>query len=210
MACITSTALSLCWNWDKLAALTLERGLRQENPLSPYLFVLCMEVLGSYITKCIESKRWHLVWLCRDGSEILYIFFADDLLLFGEAFFSQARVMEYVLEQFCGISRQRVSRSKSRIRFLMNIPSYLRNSIYSKFRIQVTLDLETCFGMPLMHGRVKRSHFMHLMKKTERKLGYWKVKFLPKATQTVLIPSTLVNLPMYSMHAKIISKTILY
>lgn len=51
---------------------------------------------------------------------------------------------------------------------------------------------------------------MHLMKKTERKLGGWKVKFLSKATRTVLIASTLVCLSMYSMQATMILKTVLY
>lgn len=143
MACITSTALSLCWNGDKLVAFTLERGLRQEDPLSPYLFVLCMEVLGSYVTKCVESKTWSPVCLSRDGQKISYIFFTDDLLLFGEASLSQARVMEHVLAQFYGISEQRVSRSKSRIWFLMNTLSYLQNSIYLEFRIQASSDLGT-------------------------------------------------------------------
>lgn len=41
---------------------------------------------------------------CKKGPEVSHIFFVDDLLLFGEASFSQARLMEHILAEFCRIS----------------------------------------------------------------------------------------------------------
>lgn len=52
-----------------------------------------MEVLSQAITKSMESKAWKLVRLTRKGLTLSHMFFADNLLLFGEASFSQARVI---------------------------------------------------------------------------------------------------------------------
>lgn len=49
MSCVTSSSLSILWNGNKLDSFHPTRGLRQGDPMSPYLFVLCMEKLAMYI-----------------------------------------------------------------------------------------------------------------------------------------------------------------
>lgn len=104
MDTITTTSLSVCWNGDTLPPFRPSRGLRQGDPLSPYLFVLCMEVLGQSIVRSVHSGAWKPVAASPRGPGVSHLFFADDLLLYGEASFSQARLMEHVLADFCGIS----------------------------------------------------------------------------------------------------------
>lgn len=76
---------------------------------------MCMEVLAQEISTSVLARNWQPVKVAKDGPGVSHIFFADDLLLFGEASFSQARKIEHVLASFCGISGQRVNRHKSRI-----------------------------------------------------------------------------------------------
>lgn len=115
MNTISSTTLSVCWNGIPLQPFTPSWGLRQGAPLSPYLFVLCMEVLGQVISREIQESRWLLVSIAPSCPKISHIQFADDLLLCEEVSFSQAQKMQHVLTSFCGISGQRVNRHKSRI-----------------------------------------------------------------------------------------------
>lgn len=56
MNCIKSTRLSVIWNGEPLDSFTPERGLLQGDPLSPYLFVLCMEVLSHKIKKAVAAN----------------------------------------------------------------------------------------------------------------------------------------------------------
>lgn len=110
MATITTTSLAVCWNGDALQPFRPSRGLRQGDPLSLYLFVLCMEVLGQLVLRSVTAGEWKPVAVSLGGPSVSHLFFADALLLYGEASFSQARLMEHTLATFCGISGQKVNR----------------------------------------------------------------------------------------------------
>lgn len=207
--CISSTSLAVCWNGEFLPSFTPLRGLRQGDPLSTYLFVLCMEVLGQSIQQAIDRNAWRPVRLARQGPVLSHIFFADDLLLFGEASFSQARLMEHLLADFCGLSGQRVNRSKSRVWFSPNTPSYLRNSICSEFHVTATSDLGCYLGVPIIHGRLWRRHYHYLVAKTQSRLAAWKVRLLSKEARSILLSSTLMSFPLYSMQTATIPRVIL-
>lgn len=83
-------SLSALWNRERLECFTLSRGLRQRDPLSPYLFIFFMESLSLSITQSVSGKSWHPFKAPRNSLGNSHLFFADDLLLFGEASFSQA------------------------------------------------------------------------------------------------------------------------
>ena len=72
-------------NGSKLDSFQPSRGIRQGDPISPYLFLLCMEFLGAHITSMCEDKRWDMVKASRNGPRFSHVFFADDLMLFAKA-----------------------------------------------------------------------------------------------------------------------------
>ena len=61
------------------------RGIRQGDPLSPYLFLLCVEWLSSLLNKAKEEKRINGVLAVRNGPQVTHLFFVDDSLLFCHA-----------------------------------------------------------------------------------------------------------------------------
>lgn len=76
---------------------TSKGGIRQGEPLSPYLFVLAMEKFSQIINVAVEANHWKGVKISPVGMEFSYIFFADDLILFAEASCKQAEVIKDAL-----------------------------------------------------------------------------------------------------------------
>jgi len=75
MHCVTSSSLSLIWNGNRLPSFIPTKGLRQGDPLSPYLFVMCMEILSHMILEAVDDSRWKSITLSRNGPSLSHLFF---------------------------------------------------------------------------------------------------------------------------------------
>lgn len=135
-----------------------------------------------------------------DGGSLFSIcFFADVLLLLGEALSSQAKVIECILSLFCGESGQRINRAKSLVWFSPNTPNYLRCTICKCFEITTIANLGMYLGVPFIHRRVQKSTYQYIVDRVSRKLTSWKSQTLSKAGQLQLIRTFLSTIFMYSM-----------
>jgi hypothetical protein len=83
--CLSSVQFSFLLNGEEFGQLTPQRGIRQGDPLSPYLFIICSEVLSMLLTDLASAGRIHGAAASKYGPRISHLFFADDTLLFGKA-----------------------------------------------------------------------------------------------------------------------------
>jgi hypothetical protein len=85
ISCITTSSLSILVNGDRLEEFSPSRGIRQGDPLSPYIFILCMEYLAWLIQVEVDGGQWTGIKASRNGPVFTHLFFADDLILFAKA-----------------------------------------------------------------------------------------------------------------------------
>lgn len=85
MKCVSSVSFSILINGNPSPSFYPKRGLRQGDPLSPYLFILCAKVLSGLILKSQERRALHGICIARSAPEISHLFFADDSILFFRA-----------------------------------------------------------------------------------------------------------------------------
>ena len=75
LSCISSTSVSLLFNGEQLEEFQPSRRLRQGDPISPYIFILCLELLSSLINKKCEDGDWDKVKASRNGPSFSHMFF---------------------------------------------------------------------------------------------------------------------------------------
>ena len=75
------------------------RGLRQGDPISPYLFVIAMEAFAKIVEKEIMKGKFEYHWRCKE-SNITHLCFADDLIMFCRADKHSIRTFKDALDIF--------------------------------------------------------------------------------------------------------------
>lgn len=100
MQCVKSVRYSVRCNGDLLEPFVPSRGLRQGDPLSPYLFLFVADGLVTLLKKEISDGNLTPIKIARNSPGISNLLFADDSLLFFKASVDQAKVVKKVLEMF--------------------------------------------------------------------------------------------------------------
>ncbi|KAH0972955.1 hypothetical protein GBA52_025111 [Prunus armeniaca] len=96
--CISTVSYSVLINGAAIGHVNPSRGLRQGDPLSPFLFLICAEGLTSLIKAFEERQALHVFRLRGDGISISHLLFADDSVLFCRADEREAQFVLNILQ----------------------------------------------------------------------------------------------------------------
>ncbi|KAK4411703.1 putative ribonuclease H protein [Sesamum angolense] len=113
--CVSSATFSVSLNGSIYGFFPSARGLRQGDPMSPYLFVLVMEIWSTLLRYRVRNAPdYQFHWKCTK-QRILSLCFADDILLFCRADIPSIRVIKHTLSEFAELSGLKVNPNKSQI-----------------------------------------------------------------------------------------------
>lgn len=87
----------------------LQRGLRQGDPLSPFLYVLIVEALNQMMKKATRLNLWKGVKICKNGLMITHLQYADDTLIFSDASLAYLKNIKQALILFHQASELQVN-----------------------------------------------------------------------------------------------------
>ena len=96
MRCVTTVSYSFIINGKVYGSVQPSRGIRQGDPLSPYLFLIVAEGLSALIRKSVEVGTLEGVAVCRGGPKVSHFFFADDSLIFCKATISECESLQRI------------------------------------------------------------------------------------------------------------------
>lgn len=152
MSCVSSTSTSILFNGGTLEPFLPSKGIRQGNPLSSYLFILCMEVLGRIIEDKCTKGIWKPIRALASGPAFLHLFTANNLVLFARVDAINCQCVKESLEDFCMISGQKINSLKSKVFFSSNIDEDGRADLCNILGFHSTSNLGTYLGFPLRHA----------------------------------------------------------
>lgn len=129
MRCVRSVSMSIRVNGVLSQSFRPSRGIRQGDPISPYLFLLCAEGLSCLL------KNLGPMFLSRGARVgvhapwISHLLFADDWIVFSEASQRGASRLQEVLEIYSRGSGQMVNRDKLAVFFSRNCTEEMKSEV---------------------------------------------------------------------------------
>ena len=149
MSYVSTVSTSIVVNGGASDLILPSRGLRQGDPISPYIFILCMDFLVQLIEEKCSTNKWKPVRANRSGVAFSHRFFANDLILFAKANPKNCGAIREVLDLFCSKSSQSVNGAKSMVYFSPNVDRDSREDFCAILGFQSTPNLGKYLGIPI-------------------------------------------------------------
>lgn len=131
MTCVKIVSYEFCVNGTSIGTIVPTRGLRQGDPLSPYLFLFCVEGLSATLNEAVASNTIFGTQVSPTAPVISHLLFADDSFLFFKATNLEANNVTALLEAYAAMSGQCVNHQKSSILYSKNVSQATRTKLFA-------------------------------------------------------------------------------
>ncbi|KAA3460530.1 reverse transcriptase [Gossypium australe] len=159
MRCVTSVSYAVIINGSRGRTFKPSRGLREGDPLSPYLFLICSEGLSALMRIVKKKGLIRGAKASRKGPEISHLLFANDCMMFGEATEKGVRVLKDILQVYESCSGQCVKFGKSTVFYSTNTNEESKAAVLILLGVRSSSSPEKYLGLPNMVGKRKTKHF---------------------------------------------------
>ena len=178
MLCVKTVTYSGLVNGEPCGMIHPTRGIRQGDPISPFLFLLYTEGLNGLLKIAEGNGDIHGFSLCRRGPKLTHLLFANDSLLFCRATMEECGKVLEMLNAYEVASYQKINRSKKALFFSKATNGALKEQIKKVWGVPEIMQYEKYLGLPSFVGKRKKASFNYIKERVWRKLQGWEGKLL--------------------------------
>lgn len=175
-ACICTTSFMLGYNGTVNGFFKGKRGVRQGDPLSPYLFVIAMNVLSHMLNRAASQNRLKFHSNC-DKMKLTHLSFADDLLIFIDGSIESVQQVLQVLKEFEMRSGLSVSMQKTSF-FASGLTTEEVQTVQASTGMALGKLLFRYLGVPLDSRKITLANCEPLIQEVKVKFNSSSVKSL--------------------------------
>lgn len=150
ISCINSISYSILINGVAHGCINPTKGLRQGDPLPPYMFLLCIEGLTTLI---MEAKRIRLISgisICRGSPTIIHLLFANDSVIYCKATEQERKELCAILHKYEEAAGQKINTEKSSVCFNKNTNEETRERVKDMLASMQNVQPGKYLGLPSM------------------------------------------------------------
>jgi hypothetical protein len=196
-SCLRSSRGSILINGSPAEEFKFFKGLKQGDPLSPFLFILIMESLHLSFERVVDVGMFKGVKL-NSSTTLSHMFYADDVVFVGQWSDDNINTLIHVLECFYRASGLRINMSKSKIMGIF----VAENKVKSAATKLGCLTLNTPFTYlgTKVGGSMARSYaWEEVINKVSSRLSKWKIKTLSIGGRLTLLKSVLGSITIFHL-----------
>lgn len=175
--CIQSASVSVLVNGSPTDEFRMDKGLRQDDPLAPFLFLIVAEGLSGMMRQARRLNLYKGFKVGRDGVEVSLLQFADDTLFICEPSTQNVLVMKSMLRCFKLMSGLKVNFFKNKlagVSLATDALLWYANLLHCK-----TMEVPLIYlGIPVGANPRKKNTWDPLLSKLQKRLSLWKSKTL--------------------------------
>lgn len=192
-ACISTATFSVKVNGALCGFFPGKKGLRQGDPISPYLFSIAMNVLSCILAVTPSHFKFH--WKCKD-LKLTHLFYADDVLLFSNGDKNSVSHLMDCVSKFSASSGLHPSIAKSTVFFGNCTSRFIRwfDRIYGIAHGQLPVKF---LGVPLISSMLSHNDCIPLLDKVTARISSWTALLLSFAGRVQLIRSVIFAIQAY-------------
>lgn len=172
-SCVFSGQLLVLVNGRPTEEVNIQRGLKQGDPLAPFLFLLVVERLSSLMSNVVSLDLFRGFRLRNSTLVISHLQYADDTILVGEACEQNLWIIKSVLKCFELVSGLKIYYHKSSF-MGVNISDAFMRSVADFLNCKVVGLPFRYLGLPVGANLRKLSTWKPMLNSVSRKLGSWK------------------------------------
>jgi hypothetical protein len=194
-SCIFESSMSVLVNGSPSDDFKVGRGLRQGDPLSPFLFLIAAERLAGLMSRAVALEKFKGYHVSSD-IQFQMLQFADDTILMGKGTWDNLWTIKTILRSFELVSGLKINFVKSKLYGINIDPSFLSaGSAFLSCRSD-TIPFKF-LGIPVGANPRRRATWKPIVESMEKRLTTWSSRHLSFGGRITLINSVLTSLPLY-------------
>jgi hypothetical protein len=162
MRCVTTARYAVKVNGELTSPVVPSRGIRQGDPISPYLFLLCMEGLSCLLQKMEDLGVLQGLRNGKQGPPISHLLFADDSIVFACSDDRSVSTLKEVLNKYCDASGQRINLQKYYVFFGHKCVDPIKQRVKASLEVGNEVLQDSYLGMPTEVARAASASFKFL------------------------------------------------
>ncbi|KAK2446576.1 hypothetical protein QL285_017365 [Trifolium repens] len=195
-ACVFAGNMSVLVNGSATSEVSIQRGLKQGDPLAPFLFLLVAEGLGGLMRTAVERHRFSGFVVGSNGVSVSHLQYADDTLCIGEASIENLWSLKAILRGFEKVSGLKVNFAKSCVIGVNVSDNFIR--LASAFlNCRVGSVPFKYLGLPVGANPRRATAWEPMLVALRNRLGEWSNKYVSLGGRIVLLNAVLNAIPIF-------------